>query len=723
MRLKRLELAGFKSFAKKTTLSFDSPIVGVVGPNGSGKSNVAEACRWVLGEQSLKSLRGRKGEDFIWHGGANIARALRANVNVVFDNSDRQFPVDAPEISIGREISRTGGNQYFLNQASIRLKDLTELLHQASLGPSGYHIITQGEADKILLADPIDRRRLVEVALGLRIYEWQISETEKKLERTEENLKQAELLRREIVPHLKFLEKEVEKIERVREWRGELKALGTEYFLNERGRLDQALTELKKNEDITVGELTRLVTAQNEVSRILAEAKTFHPDSPTDSRITKLEKEFAELVSKREGVMRQVGRLEGIIESEKRQTGNSETNIATSKVAGWFDSINKILDGVAGSENLAAWQAALAEIKKITKEVESFDQSSEKQTPASSQAKAEYTNLVAELDKLSSALTRLEIEITEAKKDFEEKRHQESEVEKKAVELRFKITEEQSKLSNLKLEKDRLGLHEADFARELGEVGVLTDRELVNEVKSARAARANLGDKERAETKRKIDRLKMMLEESGLGSSDVLGEYEEVKSREKHLESEVSDLKVTARSLEQVKNELKQKIEEEFKLGLHKINRQFQEFFELLFGGGKAVLNVESSKGEREELGMGQGLEVDINLPRKRVRGLDMLSGGERSLTSIALLFALSQVKPPPFMILDETDAALDEANSRKYGDMIEELAKETQLILVTHNRETMSRAGAIYGVTMGSDGVSRLLSIRFDEAVSYAKE
>ncbi len=117
-----------------------------------------------------------------------------------------------------------------------------------------------------------------------------------------------------------------------------------------------------------------------------------------------------------------------------------------------------------------------------------------------------------------------------------------------------------------------------------------------------------------------------------------------------------------------------------------------------------------------------EGVELDVNLPNKRVRGLDMLSGGERALTSIALIFAMSQINPPLFIILDETDAALDEANSRRYGDMITALAEKSQLILITHNRETMSRAGILYGVTMGSDGVSKLLSVKFDEAVSVAK-
>ena len=124
----------------------------------------------------------------------------------------------------------------------------------------------------------------------------------------------------------------------------------------------------------------------------------------------------------------------------------------------------------------------------------------------------------------------------------------------------------------------------------------------------------------------------------------------------------------------------------------------------------------------REEAEQETGIDIEVNLPRKKIKSLMMLSGGERALTSIALIFAMSQVKPPPFIILDETDAALDEANSKKYGDMIESLAKCSQLILITHNRETMSRAGVIYGVTMDRASVSKLLSIAFDAAVAVAK-
>jgi len=127
---------------------------------------------------------------------------------------------------------------------------------------------------------------------------------------------------------------------------------------------------------------------------------------------------------------------------------------------------------------------------------------------------------------------------------------------------------------------------------------------------------------------------------------------------------------------------------------------------------------VSDEDGEEDE----EGVDVSVSLPHKKIRGLQMLSGGERALPSIALLFAISQVNPPPFMVLDETDAALDEANSRKYGDMVENLARYSQLIVITHNRETMSRAGTLYGVTMGNDAVSKVLSISFETAAETAK-
>jgi chromosome segregation protein len=204
---------------------------------------------------------------------------------------------------------------------------------------------------------------------------------------------------------------------------------------------------------------------------------------------------------------------------------------------------------------------------------------------------------------------------------------------------------------------------------------------------------------------------------------DILREYKEVEERDAFLAKELVDLESSKNNLRNLIADLDARIDVEFKEGILKINAQFQNYFSLMFGGGNAGLSVIREKKRKkksdtdinavlsddteetmEEEEGEEGIDINVNLPRKKVKGLMMLSGGERALTSIALLFAISQVNPPPFIILDETDAALDEANSKKYGDMITNLSKYSQLILITHNRETMSRAGVLYGVTMGGD-------------------
>src|SRR3990167_3310619 len=186
MRLKTLELNGFKSFSRKTVLEFSHPIVCVVGPNGSGKSNVVEAIRFVLGEQSMKSMRGKLGLDLIFKGSKHLSRNSHAGVSIYLDNSDKIFKLtnDGGEnvnlnydtISIGREVYTDGLNKYILNGSEVRLKDIHNLLASVSIGSSGHHIISQGEADRILNANGRERKEMIEDALGLKIYQYKIKE-------------------------------------------------------------------------------------------------------------------------------------------------------------------------------------------------------------------------------------------------------------------------------------------------------------------------------------------------------------------------------------------------------------------------------------------------------------------------------------------------------------------------------------------------------------------
>ena len=256
--LKSLEINGFKSFAKKSGLDFGARISAIVGPNGSGKSNVAEAFRFVLGEQSIKSLRGKRGEDLIFSGGAEAGRLNRASVKLVFDNIARTLPVDFDEVAIERVVHRDSANEYFINGSPVRLKDITELLASAHIGASGHHIISQGEADRILNSNTKERREMIEDALGLKIYQYKKLESERKLERTRENMERVASLRREIAPQYPFFEKTGRKNREGKQLREELVALYQTYFAREDSYLRAEKARIAQEMAAPKEELSRL---------------------------------------------------------------------------------------------------------------------------------------------------------------------------------------------------------------------------------------------------------------------------------------------------------------------------------------------------------------------------------------------------------------------------------------------------------------------------------
>ena len=188
MYLKALEIQGFKSFAEKTTLTFEKDITAMVGPNGSGKSNISDALLWVMGEQRSKALRGGEMEDVIFGGTEKRSPLGFAQVSLILDNSEGIYPIDAPEVVITRRYYRTGESEYFLNREAVRLKDINELLMDTGLGRDGYSVIGQGRIAEIVSARSTDRREIFEEAAGISRFRYRKEEAERKLERTEENL-------------------------------------------------------------------------------------------------------------------------------------------------------------------------------------------------------------------------------------------------------------------------------------------------------------------------------------------------------------------------------------------------------------------------------------------------------------------------------------------------------------------------------------------------------
>ena len=741
MYLKSLEAAGFKSFAKKSSLLFGSPISAIVGPNGSGKSNIAEAFRFVLGEQSIKSMRGKRGEDLIFNGSKTVPRANRAAVKLVFDNTKKLLPVDFDEVALERVVYRDGTNEYLINGTKVRLRDIIEVLAGANIGASGHHIISQGEADRILSASIKERRDMIEEALGLKIYEYKKEESEKKLEKTRENITQVELLRKEVAPHLKFLAGQVEKVNRALEMRKDLESRYREYLKRE----DLYLTTTKEKLRQEKQEPERgLKALEGRLEKAKATLERSKGNDERGKAILSLEAELARARTEKERLLRDVSRLEGEIAAEKRVLLRQEKELGDnvvplSEVEAISRSFEEKVKEAQRADDVGVLRGVLAEMLALLR---SFIASKRTREAAAGES-GDLSRLLDEKKKLEreqeeAAKNERELGETYGKlqREVAQASDEDRQAERELFEVMGKQTEFRALVSGIENREAALARDEEAFKAELAEGSTLVGRAILEYRHHELAA----GEEDRSaqeKRRRELEKLKIRLEEAGAGSADeILKEYAEVKERDAFLEREVADLEHSAEALEALIAELEEKLNAQFKEGLQKINKEFERFFGLMFGGGDASLSVVEAKKRRRRSELNElsgeleepeeeaeeGIDITVSLPHKRTKGLQMLSGGERALTSIALIFAMSQVNPPPFIILDETDAALDEANSKRYGDMIENLSHKSQLILITHNRETMSRAGILYGITMGSDGVSKLLSVKFEEAVAVAK-
>lgn len=751
MTLKRLEMQGFKSFAKRAVFDFSAPVTAIVGPNGSGKSNVVEAIRFVLGEQSTKSLRSKSGADLIFKGSKQIAKLSRASVSITFDNSrrifnlpamdDQNLSLDFDEITISREVFSDGLNKYSINKNDVRLKDIHELIASVNIGSSGHHIISQGEADRLLNSKPAERREMLEESLGLKLYHYRIKEAERKLEKTREHIREAESVRRELAPHIKFLKKQVEKVEKAREIELALRSAYAKYLVEEQ-------TVISRTQSETSNRIDQVSVKIYDFDQQLSQLRS----GDIDEAIQKVEESIAavrakikELSRNREDLGRQIGRIEGMIEAARRVSAPKPgvVMVAFSEIQSLVHEIERDIEQVAHVEDTHTIREVLLSVsKKFKTFLKDRDGGNHSSEPVDSR---EFENTKQELETNIHAIDQKiaeyekEIHAHEAELGAVRTGHQDR--ERAFYELQTKRGELVSEKNTLERILQELERRVADLAQEYLHAEQLVGSQ-IHELKHQFLDVHEIIDEGMLKTlHHEIERMKIRLEDvGGGGAGDVMQEYDETTTRDQFLEKEITDLSVAINTLGSTIGELKERLGKEFHAGIIKINKEFESFFKLMFGGGEAKLSLvdiekrkrkvggeeseeeEIEEIEQEEEEKEQGIDIDVSLPRKKVKDLEMLSGGERSLTSIALLFALSQVNPPPFLVLDETDAALDEANSQKYGDMIENLAKETQLVVVTHNRETMSRADIIYGVTLGSDDASTLLSIRFEEAVKVAK-
>lgn len=769
MYLKKLEISGFKSFANKTTLDFSFSRDGVpvmtaiVGPNGSGKSNIADAIRWVMGEQSMKNLRGKKSEDIIFAGSGKKARLGSAQATIFFDNSDKKIPLEFDEVSITRKIFRSGESEYLINGSRVRLQDVIDLLAKAGIGKESYSIVNQGMADAVLNATPIERRSIIEEAAGVKQYQIKKERAIRKMDSTGENLDRARDLAEEIKPQLRMLKRQAEKTVQGEEVAGKLKEKQTKLFTFLWNNFKNESTGLNENKD-DLGR--KMMNIQREVDKLTDEINKESVTQSESIKLDELEKSQAEFRGKLNELERELVITEGRIEIEKEKQKNLEMleEIKTTSIPVDLRYVRENLEEIRrDQENLVKKISAvekmedLQEIKEyataiqqrlhdlkidIEKGKKEATQVPEKQViiknPADSAAIEELKNktikIRSEIEKIKSDIQNVGEKINEEIQLDKQKRQKFFDIERSLRVKQEELGKSKDQFNEAKISLTRVEVREEDLRAD-----VLRELKIQAEELSVVAEEI---DKETLE--KEISKLRLQMEQIGGIDPLVVEEYEETKKRYEFLTKETEDLEKAIGSLREIIAEMDQKINESFVSTFEEINKEFTKYFRIIFGGGNAglkkievrkrsarakeeeELSVEEggnsdSQEDSEEKGIEKeksetGIDIFATPPGKRISGLSMLSGGERALTALALLFAIISHSAPPFAVLDEVEAALDEANSRRFGRIIQDLSDKTQFVIITHNRETMRQASYLYGVTMGEDGISKLLSIHLDQ-------
>ena len=856
MYLQKLEIQGFKSFAHKTTLEFNRELTAIVGPNGSGKSNIADSIRWVLGEQSIKLLRGKRAEDVIFAGSDLKSRLGMAEVSLHLNNEDGQAPIDFSEIVVTRRVFRDGQSEYLLNGAGVRLQDIQLLLAQANFGQKTYSVIGQGMVDSILVSSPAERKEFFEEATGVKQYQIKREQSIAKLLATFENLDQASVVMAEIEPRLRSLTRQVKRLERREELEREVSELQKLYYRFRWHELESRRLQVAER----VSGLNKSLAKQNQSAQELQnklvelEQKGATPDSwqQLETRQSNLRNRIAELVrqqaleqakaqvghiAKGQGeiaILRQqqseifeelknvadkltaVGReiisqqealteaaanqakiatsfsrfqlggypwleqeLESVVaeQAELKQSLVSATSLSQIKeLVGKFTQLEeklKILlkrlkqsgqmsltdlDRLMKEREVSVGQVAeiKANHKSLEREQLSLKERQEQLTRSLERVKNELGDKAEVTDKTKTNVTedlvRAEAELKEVTNSIaayqSESQGRQAQVFKWQRELNTAREEErrlEQDTHEAALELTRLETKLEDLDREMAQE---VSPELVRVIKEAGEVKSlNEG-----ETALELQRLKHQLELTGGIEPEVVSEYQQTKTRYDFLAEQMDDLQTATASLESIIRDLDATIEKKFLVSFKEINEKFTQYFKVLFDGGKAQLVLQRADTHKEEVELlpedeeatladksapsakekflatekikasfFSGVEISATPPGKKLSTINALSGGERALTSIALICSIISNNPSPFVVLDEVDAALDEANSERYAAILDSLMDKTQFITVTHNRATMRRASILYGVTIGEDGVSKLLSVKFAEADELA--
>jgi chromosome segregation protein len=749
MFLQRLEIHGFKSFANKSEMEFLLPkngtrgITAIVGPNGSGKSNVVDSLRWVMGEQSMKTIRGKKSEDIIFSGSGKKAQAGFAEVSLILDN-EKQNGIDYPEVMLTRRIYRSGESEYLLNKKKTRLADIQLMLAKSNIGSKSYSIVGQGTIDKILTLSEEERKDFFNEAAGIKQYQIKKEQSISKLEGTKKNLEQAEIILRELEPRLRQLRRQAKRLEERELTEKELHELEFGYY-------GSAWKELTENIGLVSEKVKKFEERWNEkrgeIKDIQEEFATLQKEKPASESFFSLQIEYQKLADEKSKLREKEWELK--IMAEKDSTPQStraaiisfnraieEISALSANQEKIIEKIKQILesakDGKINEEKIKNLSEELQALGKETKKLlrEMKGEPSSASAEASAGKGRDFEKKLGELKdqiiKIEEKMAGLREEIQNLAKKDEEKKKGFFEKQRKLDTRQNEIFSVERDLNDAKIELARLETRKEALESEM-------KTELKDRFDEIKLSEAKLPTSNHEEFFKNIQRLRYQLEQIGGIDPEIAKEHKETEERFEFLNNQSEDLRQSSASLREVIKELNEIIETQFNEAFVKINENFNRYFGILFNGGAAKITKTAVKKEESENEIPDAdtkiekeknytIEIQATPPGKKIKNLEMLSGGEKALTAIALLCAIMANNPSPFVILDEVDAALDESNTIKFANILAELSKNTQFVVITHNRATMEKASILYGVTMEVEGISKLLSIKLEEGEQLAR-
>jgi chromosome segregation ATPase len=767
MYLKSITMKGFKSFPERVSLEFSPGVSVIVGPNGSGKSNITDAVLWALGEQSPGAIRGASMQDVISAGGKNVGARRSAEVEVVIDNSDGRAATEFSEIAVQRHLDRSGDSGYRLNGARCRLADVTDVLSDTNLGREMHSVISQGRVETIIHSKPRERRLLIEEAAGLGKHRKRRRRAELKLRAARDNLDRALDVEREARAHLRPLKRQAEAAELgARIERDELGLRGRLVSEELRFGADRAAAAAKAAAKAR-GIRTKLEERLAEVSkrRRGAEERFAARDRERTQAwglLTKLRGE-QERVSVRVATLSvRAAELEAGLERLRGELGPLTLDVGAGgapaerarKLEEELGEVDAGLRTAAGGLGVArsadaaeaAREAALGDVRagaeRATRHArraegllgERHREAMRARVAAGEELLDDVRAALAAIEAVGAAI-RARVERTERKVVGGEGVGDEIADELRACsqqefELQAEMKSASDELTKAEVEAAHLGDRRAEAERDLAAIAERLGEEIP-------PAAESLSDEERAEIDRRLERLERRRAQIGPVNPLAKSEYDEAREHVEALQAQREDTGRAMRELESLIRDIDNEIERAFEQTFDATAKNFEEMVEHLFPGGRGRLRRVSlrpvrdeerpageqetpsdeaepdpeveEEEERDEL----GVEIEVTPSGKSTRKLSLLSGGEKSLVALAFVFAVFLARPCPFYILDEVEAALDDANIDRFLQLIRRFADRAQFVIVTHQKRTMDAADVLYGVSMGGDGVTKVVSRR----------